>query len=391
MPHTDRQGAFRSRYADDSFFPHCLYHAVPASFEAIRRGGFNCVHLWEGVGLAQAIGEVRSAGLQVIRHMPTRDELVAYRSDPHILGWYLDEEPTSHAWLDMARTGTPGLMAYRYRTFLANMAAVKSLDSRHPVFPLDGAYVPPGLGDWWDRWNSAGDVSAHDNYPLQPGTTDLGALARSVSRAVAVNGERKPVWITLQAFQSLPGLDAEMRMPTPSELRGMAFTAIVHGATGLILFAWDSPVTRMGHVLGIGPATPDRYDSGTVATPEGAARSRALWAGARALNLELDRLTPALLAPTARVPYRVWYSGEAGTSSPIRTMLKRTAEHRYTLLAANLEGRPIAARFEFPEGITSVIRRNPDGSATSLPFNGTAFDDEFAGFGAAVYEVRRQP
>jgi hypothetical protein len=391
VPHTDAQGALRSRYGSGSFFPRCLYHAVPGSFSTIRRAGFNCVHVWEGVRLGQVIGELRSAGLQVIPHAPTHQEVVEFASDPHILGWYLDEEPTGHAYLDMARTGAPGLIAERYRVFLANMAAIKAVDPRHPVFPLDGTYAPPGLGAWWDRWNTAGDVSAHDNYPLQPGTTSLEALARSVSRAAALNGGRKPLWITLQAFGSLPGLDADVRMPTPGELRGMAFTAIVHGATGLILFAWDSPVTRMGHVLGIGPATRERYDSGTAASPEDAARSRALWAGAVALNAELERLTPALLAPTARVPYQVWYAGESRTPSAIRTMLKQNTDGGYTMLAANLEGTPLAARYRFRGGIASVGRREPDGSVRALAHDASTFGDALHAFGAAVYEIRLEP
>jgi len=391
VPHTDAQGTFRSRYGPGSFFPRCLYHTVPGSFSTVRRAGFNCVHVWEGVRLGQVIGELRSAGLQIIPHLPTREEVAEFASDPHILGWYLDEEPTGHAYLDMVRTGAPGLVAERYQIFLANMAAIKAVDPHHPVFPLDGTYAPPGLGDWWDRWNTVGDVSAHDNYPLQPGTTSLEALARSVSRAAALNGERKPLWITLQAFGGLPGLDAELRMPTAAELRGMAFTAIVHGATGLILFAWDSPVTRMGHVLGIGPATRERYDSGTAATPEAAARSRALWAGAVALNAELQRLTPTLLAPTAPVPYEVWYAGESRTPSPIRTMLKPNAGGGYTMLVANLEAIPLAARYDFHAGITSVRRREPDGSVRPLAPDASRFGDTLSAFGAAVYEISLEP
>jgi hypothetical protein len=323
--------------------------------------------------------------------MPRHEEVLEFASDPHILGWYLDEEPTGHAYLDMTRTGAPGLIAERYRAFLANMAAIKAVDPRHPVFPLDNTYAPPGLADWWDRWNSAGDISAHDNYVLQPGTTNIEPLARSVSRAVGLNGERKPMWITLQAFGALPGLEADLRMPTPAELRGMAFTAIVHGATGLILFAWDSPVTRMGHVLGIGPETPERYDSGTAASPDGVVRSRTLWTGAVALNGELDRLTPTLLAPTARVPYRVWYAGESRTPSPIRTMLKANTDGGYTLLAANLEGAPLGARYDIAGRLLSVRRREPDGAITTLAFGTGSFDDTLPAFGAAVYEISLEP
>ena len=386
VPHTDAQGNPRSRYDAASFFPRCIYHAVPGSFAVIKAAGFNCVHTWEGVGVAEVIDELRSAGLQLIRHSPTDEEVTRFASDPRVLGWYLDEEPTSHAYFDMERTGKRDLMAARYEAFVSRRAAIKALDPRHPVFPLDGAYIPPGLSAWWDRWNTAGDVTAHDVYPLEPGTADLEALSRSVVRAVRLNGERKPAWITLQAFGALPGLDASVRVPATEELRGMAFTAIIHGATGIILFAYDSRVTRQGHVIGISPRTPESHDSYTVATASQAAQSRALWAGAAALNAELERLTPRLLSPTARLQYDVYSSGESRTSSPIRAMLKET-DGVYTLLAANLEGRPLEARFRFPSSIGSVRRLNADGSVAVLEPDGPMFRDALGSFGAAVYEI----
>jgi hypothetical protein len=277
-------------------------------------------------------------------------------------------------------------MAQRYQAFVSRRAAIRALDPLHPVFPLDGAYVPPGLGEWWDRWNSAGDVSAHDHYPLHPGSGDLEGLAQSVLRAVRLTGERKPVWITLQAFGGLGGLDPAMRLPTPDELRGMAFTAIIHGATGLILFAWDSRVTREGHILGISPTTPERYVSGDTATAADAAASRVLWAGAGALNRELERLTPRLLSPTAGLAYDVRVSGDHRVGSPIRTMLKET-EGRYTLLAANLDDRQLGTRYRFAREIASARRLEPDGAATAIESDGTSFTDRLGPLGAAVYEL----
>jgi hypothetical protein len=386
VPHTDAQGNPRSRYDAASFFPRCIYHAVPGSFTVIKAAGFNCVHTWEGMGVAEVIDELRSADLQLIRHWPTDEEVTRFAPDPRILGWYLDEEPTGQTYLDMERTGNRDLMAARYEAFVSRRAAIKALDPRHPIFPLDAGDIPPGLGEWWDRWNSSGDVTAHDLYPLRPGTADLEGLSRSVLRAVRLNGGQKPVWITLQAFGALPGLDATYRVPTADELRGMAFTAIIHGATGIILFAYDSRVTRQGHVLGISPHVPERYDSYTVATAPQAAESRALWAGAATLNAELERLTPRLLSPTAPLQYDVYFSGESRTSSPIRTMLKET-DGVYTLLAANLEDRPMGARYEFPGSIASVRRLNADGSVAGLKAEGAMFRDTLRAFGAAVYEI----
>jgi hypothetical protein len=75
VPHTDRHGTFRTRYDTASFFPRCIYHAVAGSFRSIRQAGFNCVHTWEGYGMAGVVAELRGSGLQLIRHWPTDAEV----------------------------------------------------------------------------------------------------------------------------------------------------------------------------------------------------------------------------------------------------------------------------------------------------------------------------
>ena len=50
VPHTDAQGNIRTRRDSASFFPRCIYHALPGSFTAIKAAGFNCVHTWEDFG-----------------------------------------------------------------------------------------------------------------------------------------------------------------------------------------------------------------------------------------------------------------------------------------------------------------------------------------------------
>lgn len=387
VPHTDRAGNIRTGYDTASFFPRCIYHAVAGSFRAIREAGFNCVHTWEGYGIGDVIAELRANDLQLIKHWPTDAEVKEFGSDPSILAWYLDEEPTAQTYLDMQRTSNTGLMSDRYQAFVSRKAAIQAIDRRHPVFPLDGAWVPPALEAWWDRWNTSGDISAHDNYPLMARTADIGSLPRSIHQAIRLNGERKPVWLTLQAFGGAPGLQPAMRLPTPGELRGMVFTSIIHGATGITLFAYDSEVTREGLVIGIAPGTQESYGKHATATPRQVEQSRALWAGAALLNAELERLTPRLLSPTATLPYTVYFTGASRNPSPIRTMLKGAGDP-CTLLASNTEGRPFGVRFQFTRPIAAVRRLNGDGSRTIIAPIGSMFRDTLAALAAAVYEVR---
>ncbi len=387
VPHTDRHGARRARYDARSFFPRCIYHAVQGSIQSIANAGFNCAHVWEGHGLGEVIDEARAARIQLIRHWPTDAEVRRFAADSNVLAWYLDEEPVAQTYLDMERTGNPRLMETRYRAFLRRRAAIRALDPGHPVFTLGTAWVPPGLDDWWTRWESSGDLAAHDSYALTASTTDFADLAASVTRAVAVNHGRKPVWVALQAFTGTADRGSALRMPTPEELRGMAFTAIVHGATGLIYFAYDSWVTRDGLVIGVGPDTPERYGGYSPASPDEVSRSRALWAGVRDLNAELERLVPWILSPSASLPYTVTFSGESRTPDPIRTALKeRNGE--YALLVANIERVPMTAGFRFDRELGSVIRIDSDGRETPLQVRGTAFQDGLGEFAAAAYRIR---
>jgi hypothetical protein len=278
-------------------------------------------------------------------------------------------------------------MEERFRTYLARRAAIKALDPRHPVFTLGTAWVPPGLDDWWARWETAGDLTAHDSYVVTTSSVDFEALAAGIQRAVRLNHGRKPMWVTLQAFTGTADRGASLRMPTPAELRGMAFTSIVHGATGLIFFAYDSWVTRDGLVVGVGPETAERYGDRSVASPEEVKQSRALWAGLRDLNAELERLTPWLLSPSASESYTVGFSGASRTKDPVRTVLKKR-NGEYALLVSNLDRASVSARFRFARALASVMRLEADGREHRLEVEGSTFQDGLDGFGAATYLIR---
>ena len=63
--------------------------------------------------------------------------------------------------------------------------------------------------EWWRKWNSFGDISSHDNYPFDYRSTSLaqingdgGGIPQSVSLAVQINEEKKPIWLCVQTFES---------------------------------------------------------------------------------------------------------------------------------------------------------------------------------------------
>lgn len=343
------------------FLPIGIYHALAGNhfgrlhgMAELRAAGFNTVHLWEGQDPAAAMADARANGLRVIFHNPSDSHVAAYRADAALLAWYLDEEPSMYPAAEQAE---------RLAAFNRRAAEIRNLDPHHPIIAIDKNAIHPANRDAWLAWARAGDASAHFNYPLlanAPLTTldTPRGIPRSVSLAARANAEQKPVFILLQAFAS-PHYG--WRMPQPHELRAMAFAALIHGATGLMLFSYDSFVTRDGQVVGIAPQVPPDYGPtpdydgdgrpNLVATPELAAAAEALWAAVPALNAELAALAPWILSSTSREPYSVTSSGGA-----VRTLLKER-DGKMLLLAVNLENAPVEAEIALPGGGRAMRER----------------------------------
>lgn len=343
-----------------SFLPIGVYHALTGThhgraydFATLKQAGFNTVHGWEGQTLTTLVEAAARNGLQLIYHNPTDADIMAQRGNTSILAWYLDEEPTLRKW-DPDWTD-------RFATFKQRRDRIHAMDPGRAVFVLDTPYIDPPWRERWVAWNNAGDVSAHWNYPLTGRTTDTvtgrRGVPETVATAVEVVSGRKPVWLVVQAFAS-PVWD--WRMPSEAELRAIVYAGIVHGATGIIYFAYDSFVTRDGQVLGAAPRTeidygdaPDYDHDGKpplTVSEDDAAGSRMLWRAITRLNGELARLAPAILSPTARLDYSVATGGEVdgGASASVRTILKDTGDG-LVLIAVNVENKPVQVRFGFPQ------------------------------------------
>ena len=357
VPHTDRNGRPLDAYdANRSFFPIAIYHALHGEhrgrtygFGELRKAGFNSCHLWAGHDEAEpaAIRAAADAGVQVIIQSPDDAVVRDFRDHPAILGWYVDEEPTGRYWGDE--------MAARFAEFGKRRDAIRAIDPSHPVFVLDVPWITEPATEWWTKWATSGDVSVHDNYPINHTRRSLSfnqGIPESVSLAARVNGERKPVWVCLQAFEQ-NDKRFQFSMPDPRQLRCMTYAAIVHGGTGVMYFALDSWVTRNGSVVGMSPDAPASYGQDLVATADQLRMSRALWEAATAVNKELDALRPALLSPTAAagVNYQIQLDSEweSITKEPIRTLLKTHPDGGYVLLVVNIDAAPQRVRVVFAD------------------------------------------
>ncbi|MBI3506661.1 MAG: hypothetical protein HY059_17620 [Proteobacteria bacterium] len=407
IPHVDRTGHLLGRYdSDRSFFPIGMYHALIGRYagrdydlSTLAALGFNTVHPWEGLELAPFLEAARAAGVQVIPNAAVRPEALSLAADPAILAWYLEEEPVARA----------GDGAVRLRDFERRKAEFAAADPGRAHLVVETSLTQPPYREAFDAWARRADIFGLTVYPI---VEDVGVEARrsaiayprgipeTIAAAFSANRPPRPVWLFVQAFSSPMHMPRQRwLMPTPVELRAMVYAGLVHGATGIFIFAQDSFVTRAGMVVGIGPDIPTLYDhpfpdilegrSQLGATDDEIASARNLWAALPQLNAEIRTLAPSLLQPGPDLTYRVAVSGPSARPAPIRTLLKRLPDGTPVLLAVNVEARPFKARFTFGGPVARIVRMFDAEASPRLAAD--AFEDAFAPYGVRVYRLENQP
>lgn len=206
VPHTDRTGKPIEQFdAERSFFPLVLYHALQGEQQGIRyelkddaAAGFNACMPYEGQDPRALAEAAERARVQLILHRPADDVVKALSGNPAVLAWYLDEEPSGNF---QGKDSEAHLVA-----FVRRREQIRAIDPNHPVFPLDIPALVGPAGELWAKWNSAGDVSSHDNYPINQHHPSLSfdyGIPETVTKAVKAVHEGKPVWVCLQAFEGL--------------------------------------------------------------------------------------------------------------------------------------------------------------------------------------------
>jgi hypothetical protein len=403
VPHTDAHGRRLTAYDPGrSFFqigiwgnPMGEVWGTTYDLEVLRAAGFNTMWPWPSAPLDQALERGKAAGLQVVAMNPQTETMLAQCKDhPNLLGNVWVDEPTGQFW------GKD--MQGKYDEFLAYKRRANEIAPDLCVFVNDVPWITPPATEWWTRWNTAGDVSCHDNYPVKHSaqTQSLAAIAETVALAAQVNQERKPVWLIVGAFEQ-PGRSAfPFRFPTPMQLRASVYAGLIHGATGIVYFTWDTYVCRDGNVIGMAPEPKvayvpsprqEGYTQPTPARPDQLIVSRALWAMATQVNRELTELAPALLAPTVDpvgMPYGVTVAGLGRTEEPVHSLLKPHPEGGYLLLSVNLEDTVLDATYSFPRELQSVERLYENQLPLTLDQAAREFRDTYEPFEAHVYRIR---
>jgi len=296
-------------------------------------------------------------------------------------------------------------MEGRFQEFLDYRTLIKAAAPDLPVFINDVPWVTEPATQWWVKWNTAGDVACHDNYPVMHrrwrartiGDEEAkSGIPRTVALAAAVNHEKKPVWLIVGAFRVEGGGSFPFRFPTPMQLRAQVYAALVHGATGIIYFTWDTYVCRDGAVIGMSPDPRVQYvtpgpgvPKPTPARPMDLAEAKGLWMAAAQINGELRELTPSLFSRTVGpdVAYKVDVKGEAITDDPVRCLLKPHPDGGYVLFTVNVDDAVLDVTYEFAGGLRSAGPLFENRGPLELTDEQKRFTDRYEPFDVHVYRL----
>ncbi len=426
VPHTDSQGRLMMEYDPArSFFPIGIYSGpYEADFDSLKAAGYNCIQA-PHMSDEQALERIEEYDLQLLWQKYGDDEfwekraaLKGFRRE-RILANYAIDEPyvfttgsgkTHNDPLDEIQKG------WR-QTYEKNEAAVKKLFPDLPVF-LNMSPVADSPQNGWGEWIRRSDIASLDNYPFKNAHTRISELSsptigvpRTVWAAATAVEQKKPVWYIAPAFeQPIGGADYYFRFPTEMELRAAVYAGLIHGATGIIFFAWDGWQSRGGQVVGINPAPEgdpeheERNERSSIASATQMLSSKSLWHAAAQINSELHELIPVILAPT--VGPEVGYSLEIDTPSrqitkaDIRAMLKPHPDGGYVLLTVNIDEATLNATWTFPEELESVellFESRPDNfmkgecgtmDHPSQPASNRSFSVHYPPFATHLFRIR---
>lgn len=224
-----------------------LYELNETVLADIHEQQFNTV-LWNSPVIhPEHLKTVHEHGLMAICHV--NDEwFPAAKDSPALLTWILQDEPESQG-------KSPAEMLALYRK-------VKPLDPDHP-FGMDHSSL-----DAFARFKDACDLTMSDIYPItRDRTLPITHVGLYVDEAHRVHKTPNwPHWAFIQVFGGSDTDGGVWAQPFPHEVRCMTYMALAHGANGILYFSYWP-------------------------------RAERTWSSLGALNRELYRLIPWLVAP----------------------------------------------------------------------------------------------
>jgi len=333
------------------FFPLMVYHAMPEDFPVLAELGFNV--LLNNFNLRQHAGRDEAAYSALLTQSldaAQKNHLLLWvvansdynslftipvaKAHPALLGWYGADEP----WGDLTR------LVESYNT-------IKMLEPNKPIFVVQNNYSR------LQETAMGADIVGVDPYPVP--NVSLRMVVDATRAAIRAVSGRKPVWTILPQY--------ETKIPTRTELRCMAWLAIISGADGVGFFDWDERLRN--------PQTGTMKGWYTKEHPEQVE-------DLRAVLKELRALEHVLLAPAAARQPTLTPANLA-----VHAVVRETGGKRYLLIASDSR-RAEEITVQLEDAANGEARCLADGvNHTHLRIQNGALRIKLPPLGVAVYQL----
>jgi len=208
-----------------SLFPLLIYHVFPEDFATVAAMGFNVIiprspslkYMSLAGGDAAANADVRTCLDQAVQAkvflmvggntvFNNLGAIPVFKGHPALMGWMAFDEP----WGSLEKVQE-------------SYNVVKLFDPDTPVYCVQNNITR------FAETAEGADILACDPYPIP--NVSLRYVADATKAAVRAVAGLKPVWTILDQY--------EEKRPSKKELRCMAYLALIAGARGIGVYAWD--------------------------------------------------------------------------------------------------------------------------------------------------------
>ena len=337
-----------------------LVHVAP-SLEDFDRAREHHLHTW--VSLGSISEKNRTADESRIRGIVEQ-----FRGDSALLFWETEDEP-AFTWKSLKPRVSP-------ERIIATHDFVRGIDPSHPLY-LN--HAPLNLESTLRKYNGGAEIIATDIYPvIPPGIREMYALwptgrqgdflnatisqvGEYTDKMRGVAGPDRTVFMVLQAFawEDLRDKDRNPAMvlyPDRTQLKSMAYQAIIHGADGLLYWGLASNP----------PATP-------------------VWNDLRAVLSELAQIAPELAGPPQELTLPIEYHDTGHSLDRGIEWTARPSGKGLMLFTVNADLNPVEGRFSLPAGLGSC---QMVGSNETIPVSRGTVELSYDPFEAKALRIR---
>jgi hypothetical protein len=310
---------------DKGVFPIAVWLQSPAEAARYKAAGFNLyVGLWKGPTKEQ-LATLAKANMPVV--CDQNEVGLNNRSNPIIAAWMHGDEPDNAQAVTDPATGKQTWGPFvPPPQIVADYRRIKQADPSRPVLlnlgqgVANDGWIGRGSGaklSDYETYVQGCDIASFDVYPVAGlGKPDqLGLVAKGVDRLVQWTAAKKRVWNCLECTS----IDGKMK-PTPAQVKAEAWSAIIHGSTGLIYFVHQFAPSFNEHAL--------------LDDPE-------MLSAVTELNKQIQDLAPVLLSKPVRI---------APSNHPDIHVSQRSWKGTEYTLAVSLADRPVIARIKLASG-----------------------------------------